>query len=155
MNKAIFLDLDGTLIQTKSGETFPKDNDDWKFKDKVVDIVKGFTDKGFIPIIVSNQGGIEAGFVKQEEFDNKLDIIRSQISEYLGVDIHGAYCSLGESYFRKPNPGMAYRMAIDLELNLRNSIMVGDMESDRKFAKNAYIGTYYDIDDFIKTHTEC
>ena len=29
MNKALFLDLDGTLIETRSGNTFPKDEKDW------------------------------------------------------------------------------------------------------------------------------
>lgn len=35
MTKALFLDLDGTLIETKSGEKFPKDYTDWKFKPKM------------------------------------------------------------------------------------------------------------------------
>ena len=30
--KILFSDLDGTIIETKSGATFPKDADDWKIQ---------------------------------------------------------------------------------------------------------------------------
>lgn len=151
MNKALFLDLDGTLIKTKSGNTFPKDIDDWEFKDYMLPLIKKFRDEGYNICIVSNQGGIELGYITQEQFERKMKKIEEELEQYIGGGVNHHYCGNTRSYFRKPLPGMAYQLAIALELSLRESIMVGDMESDAKFAKNAYIGTYYDVDDFIHT----
>ena len=53
----IFSDLDGTLINTISGETFPKGIWDMKFRYEVLDKIKEV--KPEYLLIVSNQGGIE------------------------------------------------------------------------------------------------
>lgn len=154
MNKAIFLDLDGTLIKTKSGKNFPINSDDWEFISGILPIIRSYSDKGYIPIIVSNQGGIEAGHIDPILFDEKFDRVRNEIAEYIGSAVNGSYCPFLDknNYYRKPNPGMAYNMALKLTLSLRDSIMVGSDESDRKFARNAYIGIYYDVESFIKDH---
>lgn len=149
-NKALFLDLDGTLIKTKTGERFPVDKDDWEFIGGVLPIVKRFYNQGYNIVIISNQGGIEMGYVKETDFLDKLDKIVAEIEEYLGGGINYGVCKFMNSYFRKPNPGYAYKFAIEMELNLWNSIMVGDRNTDNEFAKNARIGTYYDIEDFLK-----
>lgn len=149
MNRALFLDLDGTLIETKSGETFPKDINDWKFKEGILPTVKKYRDRGFNVCIVTNQAGIERGYITKEQLEQKLDTIERELEQYLGGGVNHAYCGNTRSYFRKPYPGMAYQLAIALELSLRDSVMVGDMDSDAKFAKNAYIGTYYDVNHFI------
>lgn len=149
-NKALFLDLDGTVIEVKSGNQFPVDKNDWKFKAGVIDAIKRYKDKYFNICIVTNQGGISLGHITREDFTEKIEEITKQIGDEIGQGVNYFFCEDMESYFRKPNPGMAYEFAIKLELSLRESVMVGDMESDAKFAKNAYIGTYLDVSDFIK-----
>ena len=52
----IFSDLDGTLINTVSGETFPKGIWDMKFRYEVLDKIKEV--KPEYLLIVSNQGSI-------------------------------------------------------------------------------------------------
>ena len=149
MNKALFLDLDGTIIVTQSGETFPRDINDWKFNQDVLKKIKNYYQNGYNIIIVTNQGGISEGYVKKEDFEKKLNTIIGKIERFIDGSINYAYCPDMISYYRKPNPGMAYQMALYLELSLRDSIMVGDMTTDNEFAKNAYIGTYYDINSFL------
>lgn len=43
--KALFCDMDGTLIETASGETFPKGIWDMKFKFDVLDAIKNLSPK--------------------------------------------------------------------------------------------------------------
>ena len=62
--KILFADLDGTLIDTVSGETFPKGIWDMAFKFNVLDKVKELNP--LYLLIVTNQGGIE------KENPNKL-----------------------------------------------------------------------------------
>ena len=59
--KILFADLDGTLIETISGEVFPKGIWDMKFRFDVLDAIKKLNPEYIL--IASNQGGIESGFV--------------------------------------------------------------------------------------------
>ena len=71
--KVIFCDLDGTLIETISGEPFPKGIWDMKIKFDVLDAIKKLNHKCIL--IVSNQGGIEKGFVNRRKFEFKMEYI--------------------------------------------------------------------------------
>lgn len=149
--KALFLDLDGTLIRTRSGNKYPENIDDWEFMSrKVLIAIKKYSEAGFHICIVANDGGIELGHYTKEQIETKLDCIGKELEQYIGQTVNYAFCGNMESYMRKPNPGMAYRFALELELSLRDSVMVGNTETDAKFAKNAYIGTYLDVEDFMK-----
>lgn len=100
--KVLFADLDGTLIDTILGNTFPKGIWDMQFKFDVLTAIKNY---GFeILIIVSNQGGIEQGFVDEIHFcKGKMNYIRFAIMEYLGIPVEYDYCKFNDkcNYFRK------------------------------------------------------
>ena len=44
---------------------------------------------------------------------------------------------------------MVTKAATKHNIDIKNSIMVGDMDSDKQLKINAGIGTYYDITDFL------
>ena len=46
-----------------------------------------------------------------------------------------------DSYDRKPNPGMILKAAKDFNIDLEQSILIGDKESDIESAQKAGIGT--------------
>jgi histidinol-phosphate phosphatase family protein len=154
LNKALFLDLDGTIIKTKSGETFAKDVNDWEFITGILPSIKRFADRGYVICIVSNEGGVELGKVTEDFTNLKYGLIRREIEQYIGCSINVAYCRSMEHYDRKPNPGMAYFFARELWLNLRESIMVGDSENDQAFAINAGIGAFLKVEQFAETKIE-
>jgi len=148
MQKALFCDLDGTLITTRSGREFPLHGEDWKFIDKTLECIKTFYSNDYIICIVTNQGGIQTGFVSTAAFELKINTICAKIEKLLKLPegtINYNYCPNMVDYNRKPNPGMAFDLAIEHEIDLRNSIMVGDMESDKLFAYNAGINKYLNI----------
>lgn len=86
----IFADLDRTLINTISGEIFPKGIWDMKIRFEVLDKIKEIKPKYLL--IVSNQGGIERGLVDDHNFRAKLDYIARAIREYCGCECYGMYC---------------------------------------------------------------
>lgn len=151
LNKALFLDLDGTIIITKSGEKFSKTVDDWIFITGVLPSIKRFVDRGYIICIVSNEGGIEIGKTTDDFVSTKYKLVRKEIEQYIRTDVNMAYCRHMEHYDRKPNPGMAYFFAIELQLNLRECIMVGDNEVDHDFSINAGIGAFLRVEQFAET----
>lgn len=150
----LFCDLDNTLISTQSGKTFPIHTKDWKFIDETVEAIDFFIKKGYKIVIVTNQGGINLGFLTEKRFINKIEEICIRLEKLLKLrknSISYKYCkSIDEdNYNRKPNAGMAIDYILDNEASLKNSIMFGDTENDKEFALNAGISQYYSITDII------
>mgnify|MGYP002859771067 CR=1 FL=1 len=71
--KVLFSDLDGTLIDTLSGETFPKGIWDMKLKFDVIEAIKKL-DPDYV-FIVTNQGGIEKGFMSARRGKCRIPIL--------------------------------------------------------------------------------
>lgn len=163
--KVLFADLDGTLIDTVSGNTFPKGIWDMRFKYDVLDAIKRL--KPLCLLIVSNQGGIEKGFVIRRNFEFKMEYIVRSIQEYVGCYTEYSYCESNDkaNHYRKPNAGMLECMIIRITKRLfcldnlikDDCLMIGDAsgkegqfsDSDKKTAENFGID-YMDIDDFIE-----
>lgn len=153
MRKALFLDLDHTVIRPLGGRTFPKDADDWEWMPGMIDALKseiaaagGWQQVKFI--LVTNQGGVALGYQTEHEVEAKLRRIRQELGEAVGCPIH-SYTSYKADYDRKPNPGMAYKAALEFELDLPECMMIGDMDSDREFAIAAGIERYMDVQKYL------
>ena len=164
--EVIFADLDGTLINTISGGTFPKGIWDMKIRFDVLDAIKKLNPKYIL--IVSNQGGIGRGFVDRGHFITKINYICKSIEEYCNCSCYGTYCTSNDiSYhFRKPNTGMLdylteLYVGDDFDSIKPKSLMIGDAsgkegqfsDSDKKTAENFGID-YIDVEDFIKIDWE-
>lgn len=143
INKALFMDLDGTIIVTKSGRTFAKDKDDWQFNGDIVKKIEEYVDKGYYLMIVSNQGGIEMGHVSLNDFRMKIRKIVNEVIVATGIPFSrvGYRFSITnnpEDYYRKPNPGMAYDLALAYILNLNECMMVGDASGIVRSSTNVF-----------------
>lgn len=166
--KVLFCDLDGTLIDTLSGETFPKGIWDMKFKFNVLDAIKRLEPEYIC--IVSNQGGIERGFVNEDDFRDKFCYVIAAVGEYCNIDClkrYGGYCISNNKNNpdRKPNIGILKSMwTVDNINNIctkSDCLMIGDesgleeqfSDSDKKTAENFGID-YMDINDFVKQYKE-
>lgn len=161
--KIIFCDLDGTLIETISGEIFPKGIWDMRIKFDVLDAIKKLNPDYIL--IVSNQGGIEKGFVDAHNFRAKLEYIARAICEYCDCKCYGMHCETNDKsdIYRKPNIGMLESLmeryvGDDFDYIKQKSLMIGDAsgkegqfsDSDKKTAENFGID-YIDVDDFVNT----
>lgn len=163
--KVLFADLDGTLIDTVSGNTFPKGIWDMRIRFDVLDAIKEL--KPLCVIIVTNQGGIEKGFVNRRNFEFKMEYITRSIKEYVGCYTEYSYCESNDkaNHYRKPNTGMLESMMTRIikhlfrpdNLTKDDCLMIGDAsgkegqfsDSDKKTAENFGID-YLDVEDFIK-----
>ena len=167
--KVIFSDLDGTLIETISGKTFPKGIWDMKIRFDVLDKIKKI--KPECLLIVTNQGGIEKGFVNRRNFEFKMEYLCRSIKEYTEIPVEYSYCEKNAPTYkyRKPNTGMLdslmYKMInrgiIENGIETDKMLMIGDAsgkdgqfsDSDKKTAEN-YCIDYMDADDFANTNWE-
>lgn len=153
MNKALFLDLDGTIVRPKNAREFPNAPNDYEYIPGILPKIKKYSDEGYVICIVTNQAGITAGHITYEFIEERLNLISQEIEQYIGASINYAYCPHFDNYDRKPFPGMAYLMANKLDLDLGSSIMVGDSGDDRGFARNARIGEFIYVGDFTGNYT--
>ena len=164
--KILFSDLDGTLIETISGETFPKGIWDMKLRLDVLDAIKKLNPDYIF--IVSNQGGIESGFVSENDFRSKSEYITRAIREYCDCKCYAMYCETNDKSdpYRKPNVGMLNhlterRVGDDFDYIKSVSLMIGDAsgkegqfsDSDKKTAEN-YCIDYMDVEEFVNTNWE-
>ena len=159
--KILFADLDGTLIRTVSGKTFPEDVTDFRIRKEVLDAIQRMPNLLCIAI-VTNQGGIPQ-YVKEHEFQGKLGAIRVFTQLYMQKPVAAVYCDSMDKTNpnRKPNTGMLYTaleyLSPAYQFNKADMLMIGDAsgkegqfsDSDKKTAENFGID-YLDVDDFVE-----
>lgn len=163
--KVLFIDLDGTLIKTISGKTFPEDITDFRIQLPVLDKIKETFPNLDYFFIVTNQGGI-GKFISEADFGTKIDAISDLCFFYLNerrltMYYDYLYCASNDkdNPYRKPNTGMLEKLYYNhnLHYNKQEMIMIGDTsgkpgdfsDSDKKCAENFGID-YIDVRDFLE-----
>lgn len=131
-NKRILLfDFDGTLIETASGNTFATDLTDMRIKMDVVNKALDLMQENGVKVfaIVSNQGGVEAGFVSGADIEAKIEyVLRSVHDLAVKRGIRGVlyekrlwYSNDEQNPMRKPNTGMID----DILMKCKDTVMRG------------------------------
>jgi HAD superfamily hydrolase (TIGR01662 family) len=148
VNKALILDYDGTLRQTKSGDHYPTDIDDIEILPGRREKLQEYVDKGYLLLGVSNQSGVEKGNLTWEEAASYFD----RTNELLGHDIDFKFCPHHSfpirCFCRKPMTGLGVELIETYKLDPSKCIMVGDMKSDNTFANRCGF-QYISADEFF------
>lgn len=137
MKKALFLDRDGVINEEKN---YVHRIEDFVVIEGIVDVLKHFQGKGYLITIITNQAGIGRGYYTEQDFQILNDWMLNLFLEK-GVKItkvyfcphhpeHGIGMYKQNSFFRKPNPGMILQAQRELQIDMEQSILVGDKESD-------------------------
>jgi D-glycero-D-manno-heptose 1,7-bisphosphate phosphatase len=148
--RAVFLDRDG-VINVDNG--YVSQRDDFEFIDGVIDACKALKEKGYLLVVITNQSGIARGYFSEEQFHTLTEWMDWSLADR-GVDLDGVYyCphhaekGIGEYKTdcdcRKPKPGMLISAIADLNIDVSQSILVGDKISDIQAGLAAGINTNY------------
>lgn len=146
-SRALFLDRDG-VINHDSGYTSRAE--DFVFIDGIFELCRAAREAGYLLIVVTNQAGIGRGYYSEQDFLSLTSWMRRRFEEE-GAPItdvfhcpyhpeHGVGEYRQDSFDRKPNPGMLLRAAEKCGIDLANSIMIGDKDSDMQAARSAGVG---------------
>ncbi len=139
--KALFLDRDG-IINIDHGYVYQIEN--FEFVDGIFDLVKLFTDAGYLIFVVTNQSGIGRGYYSEEDFTTLTDwMIEELRKKELKIE-KVYYCSHApedKCHCRKPETGMIEQALEDYPIDLADSWLIGDKQSDIDLAMNASIGS--------------
>ncbi len=136
-NKALFLDYDGCLRRSRSGNKFPCHPDDVEVLNGRAEVLKQFAKTGYKLLGVSNQSGIAKGDLTVSD----AEACFKRTNEMLGVDIEIGYCLHRVPpivcYCRKPLPGLGVNWIEKYKLDQSKVLMVGDMTTDKTFSQRS------------------
>lgn len=144
-NRALFLDRDGVVNIDKN---YVYRIEDVEFIEGIFDFCRTFQQRGFLIFIITNQAGIARGFYSTEDFQTLSDWMIGQFKQN-NVTLSKIYfcphhpAITGPCACRKPEPGMIFQAARDFNIDLKESILVGNNDSDLKAGENAGILANY------------
>ncbi|MFK7803643.1 MAG: D-glycero-alpha-D-manno-heptose-1,7-bisphosphate 7-phosphatase [Anaerolineae bacterium] len=128
---AIFLDRDGVIIENR--DAYVRSWDDVEIFDDAVETVVKLKSTQYLIVIVTNQSAVGRKIITIEgatAINNRL----VSIIEDRGGFVDGVYICphspIDNCNCRKPRPGMLLQAAEDLDIDLAESIMVGDALTD-------------------------
>ena len=137
MNRAVFLDRDGTLIAEKNYLHEPEQVEIFPGTGKVL---KRLSDAGFLLIIVSNQSGVGRGYFTMDDVNRvNIHLVRELARD--GVHMDKIYVAPEApdqpSRGRKPSPQFLFDAREEFELDLSRSYVIGDKLIDLQAGWNA------------------
>jgi histidinol-phosphate phosphatase family protein len=139
-NRAVFLDRDGVINQSPPAKGFITSVDMFAFLPGAVDAIGRLTARGWLVFVVTNQSCIAKGLASA----GAIEEIHEQLHRVVvaaGGRIDRIYLCPHDDHdacaCRKPKPGMLLQAAADFDLNLAESWMVGDSDSDMRAGLSA------------------
>jgi len=148
MNRAIFLDRDGTIIKKPPEGAYWTSADQIELLPLVDYAVKTFNDHGYKVIVATNQRGVAKGLISPETLFMMHRKIYDTLKERNAIIDDFFTCPHEENICecRKPKPGLLLQAAKAYDIDLKNSWMIGDTENDilagkAAGCKTAYIGS--------------
>lgn len=141
-NKAVFLDRDGVINRERDDYTFLLE--DFVILDDVLDCLKKWHDKGYLIIIISNQGGIGKGIYNHSEVIAINNLLKQKFfsNGIAWTDLF--YCPhhpdhSGKCLCRKPDSLLFEKALAKHRIDASFSFMIGDRERDIVAAEKAGI----------------
>jgi D-glycero-D-manno-heptose 1,7-bisphosphate phosphatase len=139
MRRALFLDRDGILDELVQYEEFeaPRTIGDLRMIEGVSAPLRRFAEAGWLLFIVTNQPNVAKGKATREDVVEVNDaVVRA-----LEVPVARSYICFHQAEdlcaCRKPSPYFLREAAREFELDLAQSWMVGDQDSDLLCGRNA------------------
>jgi D-glycero-D-manno-heptose 1,7-bisphosphate phosphatase len=149
MIRALFLDRDGVINKEIN---YLYKIEDFKFIDGIFELCKYYQNLGYIIVVVTNQSGISRGYYNESNFNILTSWMIKEFKKS-GVEIKKVYfCPhhpdiSGECSCRKPKPGMILEAQKEFDIDLKNSIIIGDKERDIEAGLNAGLKETYLFDE--------
>jgi len=136
LKPAAFLDRDG-VINRDTG--YVHRWEEFELLPGAIEALQLLSESGYTIVVVTNQSGIGRGYYSVAEFHALMRRLTDICSES-GISLHYYFCPHAPidnrvvCSCRKPHPGMFIQASYELDIDLPNSIMIGDRLSDMEAA---------------------
>ncbi|MDI6731841.1 MAG: D-glycero-beta-D-manno-heptose 1,7-bisphosphate 7-phosphatase [Candidatus Margulisbacteria bacterium] len=148
MNKAVFMDRDGTIIEDVGYLNHPSNI---QFIPGSIEAIKKLNAAGYKVIIITNQAGVARGLVSEDMLQTIDKALHKWIlASHAHLDgiyycphhpEHGHYPYRQACECRKPHPGLIKRAQRDFDIDLSQSYMIGDKATDIEAGRRAGVKT--------------
>jgi D-glycero-D-manno-heptose 1,7-bisphosphate phosphatase len=130
MNKAVFMDRDGTVSE-EVGYMYHAGL--YKPYPWAADAIRRINENGMKAVLITNQSGVGRGYFESKTVE--------EVHELLCAELARSNAKLDAIYYcphnpddccecRKPQPGMLFRARRDLDIDLSQSYIIGDKHTD-------------------------
>ena len=145
--RALLLDRDG-VINVNHGYVHRPEQ--FEFIDGIFDLARAAHARQYKLVVITNQAGIARGFYAEQQFQELTDwmceqfvnkgaqIAKVYFSPYHPTEGLGVYKK--DDFSRKPHPGMILEAQKDFNLDLKESVLIGDKASDIQAGLAAGVG---------------
>jgi D,D-heptose 1,7-bisphosphate phosphatase len=138
MNKALFLDRDGT-INVDTG--YVHEPERFVFIDGIFDFCREAQSRGYLVIVITSQSGIERGYFTEADYERTTKYMVDEFARR-GVAIADVlHCPSLSGPDRKPAPGLFLKARDRHDIDMSRSVNVGDRERDLEAGRAAGVGT--------------
>lgn len=144
MQKAVFFDRDG-VINSDEGLYYVFTREDFSINPGVLEFMKEVSRRGYLLIVISNQGGIARGLYSKHDADelhrhflNLCSAEGIQVAEIYYCPHHTNY---GNCLCRKPQSLMLEKAIARFGIDPSLSYFVGDRETDSQTANKCGVNT--------------
>ena len=149
MKKALFLDRDGVVNVEKD---YLYKIEDFEFINGIFELCRYYENMGYLIFVVTNQSGIARKYYTEKDFITLSNWMSKEFLKH-GIEISKVYhCPhhpdiSGECSCRKPKSGMLLEAKNEFEIDMKNSIIIGDKERDIEAGLNAGLRETYLLDE--------
>ena len=142
MNKAIFLDRDGT-INVDFGYVYK--TEELELLPGVAEALRIFQELGYLLIVITNQSGIGRGYFTLEDAEQFNQALAQELEKH-GVILNDFYTCphVPEEHCecRKPSPFMVTEAMKKYEIDPSQSYMFGDKKSDTECGERSGVKSF-------------
>jgi D-glycero-D-manno-heptose 1,7-bisphosphate phosphatase len=134
--RCVFLDRDGVINQNAAPGEYIRSVSEFRLLPNIVDWIRLFNTLGFLVIVITNQRGIALGVMTEEDLAAIHQTMLSELAAQ-GARIDDVfYCphGFGSCDCRKPKPGMIFAARDKWQIDLAQSLMLGDSDIDEQLA---------------------
>jgi D-glycero-D-manno-heptose 1,7-bisphosphate phosphatase len=143
MNKVVFLDRDG-VVNVERGE-YTWRIEDFKLTIGLIGFIKEVQKRGYLVIVISNQGCIGKGVCTKEDVEKAHQYLEDELNKenIKLTDLY--YCphhpNSGKCLCRKPESVMLEKAIARYQVDVARSYFVGDTERDMEAGKKVHLHT--------------
>jgi D-glycero-D-manno-heptose 1,7-bisphosphate phosphatase len=143
--RCVFLDRDGVINVAAAPGDYIRTWAGFRFIPGVIDWIRLFNALDLLVIVITNQRGVALELITEEALNN----LHSRMTEELvaaGAQIDDIFCCIHDENTcecRKPQPGLILEAAQKWNIDLSQSIFIGDSDTDREAALRAGVRFVY------------
>lgn len=134
--RCVFLDRDGVINHAAPPGEYIQNWSEFRLLPNIVDWIRLFNALDLLVIVITNQRGVALGRMSLSDVDEIHNKLVTELA-HMGGRIDDIYCcphALESCDCRKPKPGLVFRAREKWNIELRESLVIGDSDIDAELA---------------------